>query len=264
MPMDILLMRLRAPMMSFGAPIVDSLGVIQPYPALSMVCGLLGNALGYHHRDADKLTRLQGRLRFAVRQDLAGRRLRDFQTADLGQDFMLSNRAWTTSGVLDERAGGSAKTGTHIRKRDYWVDAAYTLAVGLEGEGEPSLEALDGALRYPARPLFIGRKPCVPSERISMGLTQADSLVHALRRAPLAKNAPRRVAMGSWMRARLGSDDQRCAMWWPQGDPNGEDPLDTFPVTDARDWANQIHVGQRWLCHGQVPIDTLCAEASTP
>ena len=33
--MDILLMRLDAPLMSFGAPMVDKHGVIQPWPALS-------------------------------------------------------------------------------------------------------------------------------------------------------------------------------------------------------------------------------------
>ena len=46
MMVDALLLRLDAPLMSFGAPMVDSNGVIQEFPALSMLTGLLGNALG--------------------------------------------------------------------------------------------------------------------------------------------------------------------------------------------------------------------------
>ena len=98
--MEILLVRLEALMMSFGAPMVDSRGVIQPYPGLSMLTGLFGNALGLHHRDTDALERLQKRLRYAVRCDRKGTKVRDFQTVDLGQGFLLDDRAWTTRGQL--------------------------------------------------------------------------------------------------------------------------------------------------------------------
>jgi CRISPR system Cascade subunit CasD len=27
------------------------------------------------------------------------------------------------------------------------------------------------------------------------------------------------------------------------------------PVTDRRDWTNQIHVGQRWIAHGTLSFD---------
>jgi len=75
--MDVLLLRLEAPLMSFGAVMIDKRGVIQRYPALSAVCGLLANALGFHHRDTDALERLQQRLRYACREDRRGERLRD-------------------------------------------------------------------------------------------------------------------------------------------------------------------------------------------
>jgi len=38
--MDILLLRFDAPLMSFGGPIVDNHGIIQTYPALSMLMRL--------------------------------------------------------------------------------------------------------------------------------------------------------------------------------------------------------------------------------
>ena len=71
--MDVLILRFDAPLMSFGAPIVDNQGEIQPYPALSMMTGLLGNALGFDHSEFDRLERLQERLRYASRQDRRGR-----------------------------------------------------------------------------------------------------------------------------------------------------------------------------------------------
>lgn len=119
---DILLLRFDAPLMSFGAPAVDNRRVIQEMPALSQVVGLLGNALGYDHADGDALSRLQTRLRLGSRADRPGEALVDYQTVDLGQDF-LSEPGWTTRGKPEVRGGGFSK-GTHIRYRHFWADAA--------------------------------------------------------------------------------------------------------------------------------------------
>ncbi|MFW6189813.1 MAG: type I-E CRISPR-associated protein Cas5/CasD [Planctomycetota bacterium] len=239
--MEVLLLRFEAPLMSFGAPIVDNRGVIQPYPALSMICGLLGNALGYHHRDADALHRLQERLRYASRQDRRGTRLRDYQTVDLGQDFMRDDCAWTTRGELERRKGGSASTGTHIRLRDYWADAAHTVALTLDPADEaPAPGELAEALERPERPLFIGRKPCLPAGRMLLGCVDAPNLLHALCRAPAADGA---------------GPGELVPAWWPT-EPGEDEPGRTKrPVTDARDWANQVHVGQRWVASGQIEIE---------
>ncbi len=238
--MDILLLRFDAPLMSFGAPVVDKYGVIQPYPALSMLCGLIGNALGYRHRDSSRLQRLQQRLRYASRQDRRGTRLQDYQTVHLGQNFMLDERAWTTRGTLERRKGGSASTGTHIRLRDYWADAAHTVALTLGPPDEnPDMDALEAALRSPERPLFIGRKPCLPAAPMLLDRVEADDLLDALREAPLPDDAPRGEALPAW---------------WPCEPGKDEPGLTRRPVTDARDWANQIHVGERWVAHGQITI----------
>jgi len=232
--MDVLLLRFDAPLMSFGGPIVDNHGVIQAYPALSMVCGLLSNALGYDHRQSASLQRLQERLQYACRQDRPGTRLRDYQTVDLGQAFMNDDLAWTTWGYLEKRKGGSASSGTQIRQRDYWADAMYTVALTLDPADEtPTIDDLEQALRTPERPLFIGRKPCLPAERLLLGHVQADVLLDPLRDPRWADGA------GTF------------AAWWPTH-PGNE--VNRRPVTDARDWANQIHVGERWLAMGTVSI----------
>jgi len=82
--MRAIVLRFDAPLVSFGAPAVDQNGVVQPFPALSMLTGLIANALGWEHRESDKLDALQERLRYAARTDRRGEALLDYQTVDLG------------------------------------------------------------------------------------------------------------------------------------------------------------------------------------
>jgi len=254
--MNILLLRFDAPLMSFGAPIVDNRGEIQPYPALSMMTGLLGNALGFDHADADALEQLQRRIRYAVRQDRAGERIQDYQTVDLSKPYMDDDRAWTTRGTLETRKGGSASSGTHIRRRDYWADAAYTVALTLSpAEQAPTLKDVAEAVRNPERPLFVGRKPCLPASSLFLKQTEAPRLVDVLadpKRAPLAPES---------------DDDASLRAWWPIH-PDDDKPDDSDlvqenirePVTDQRDWENQIHAGQRWIAYGPLTL----SESATP
>jgi CRISPR system Cascade subunit CasD len=245
---EVLLIRLDAPLISFGGPAVDNYRVVQPMPALSMLAGLFANALGFDHRDFDKTQRLQERLRFAARRDRPGTELRDYQTVDLGQDHLRPELAgWTTWGRVEQRDGASSDQ-THIRYRDYIADAVYTVAVGLEPETEqPTLAALADALEAPARPLFIGRKCCLPAAPLLVGLRVAPSVLQALLDLP---RLPRR---------RTGlQDGEPLAAWWPEGDAEGEavEGVRTIPVTDTRDWGNQVHCGRRLIRHGLLTVAT--------
>ena len=243
--MNVLLLRFDAPLMSFGAPIVDNQGEIQPYPALSMMAGLLGNALGVDHSEFDRLERLQERLRYGSRQDRRGRQIQDYQTVDLSKPYMDDDRAWTTYHHRESRAGGSASGGTHIRYRDYWADAVHTVAATLDPPDEsPTLDDLESAVKHPARPLFLGRKPCLPADSLFAGRMQVDTLPDALVQAPLHDRA---------------ADGPTYPAWWPTypdaKGPSDESPLDEDlrePVTDRRDWQNQIHAGERWIMNGTV------------
>jgi CRISPR system Cascade subunit CasD len=234
---DVLLLRLDAPLMSFGGVLVDERGVTEPFPTLAMLTGLLGNALGYDHRQAAELEHLQERLRYAARRDRPGSALVDFQTVDLGQDFL--GEAWTTRGVTASRRGGSAGSGTHIRRRHYWADAVFTVALRLESAAEePDLEQCAEALLAPERPLFLGRKPCIPAVPLCLGTVRARSLRAALLSAPLS---PRAVE-GPW------------AAWWPERSepqPSAE-AARLLPIYDRRDWKNQVHTGRRFVWAGQI------------
>lgn len=238
---DILLLRFDAPLMSFGGVAVDEHGVTAPFPGLSLLTGLLANALGWDHRESSALERLQERIRCGARCDRPGEALEDYQTVDLGQAFL--RHAWTTRGAPSSRGGGSASTGTHIRHRHYWADSIFTIAVSLDPIAEsPDVAELARALANPQRPLFLGRKPCLPAAPLLLGRLNANSLREALVLAPMPEAL------------RIRNPEQPCAAWWP-ADEDHPPTLEggrLIPVFDRRDWANQVHTGRRMVWAGTV------------
>lgn len=233
--MKILIVRFDAPLMAFGGPSVDALRVDRPFPCASMLTGLIGNALGWDHSYGERLNRVQERLRYAARIDRPGKLVVDYQTVDLGQDFM-TDTGWTTWGRA-ERRGGTAGGKTHIRYRHYRAGAIVTAAVTLVPENEdPPLEAVASALRTPERPLFIGRKSCIPSAPVFVGTAEGQSLLTVLRRVPSCAH-PLRVAAQ-----------------WPADEgvlPGSQEIL----IVECRDWNNQIHVGETRVCQGMIDLE---------
>jgi len=232
---DWLCLMLDAPLMSFGGPLIDQHGVTRPMPGLALMTGLLGNALGYDHRDADQLERLQTRLCFAGASLRAGAPLVDFHTVELGQDFMRSG--WTTRGAPQYREGGSAGTGTHIRYRHYLAGALRLIVLTLEPADEtPDLDQLAHALERPARPLFLGRKTCLPARPLCFGRVTAETPLAALH----AGRASVRDQVG--LSNDLGPlDDKETAEWpLPPGTAYAPPGARIDRVVDRRDWRNQI------------------------
>lgn len=226
-----LLLRLEGPLMAFGAETIDSLGVIRDFPAQSMLTGLIANALGWRREEAAAHERLQARLVLGARLDRAGVRFTDFQTAKLRKD----DAGWTTTGRPEGRAGGEGTyKGQHLRYRDYNADAAVLVALRLEPASEiPTLDTIADALRRPARPLFLGRKPCLPAAPLFAGWLDAPDVLEALIHAPpLAANARPRVL-------------------WPAGEGNlpGARVID---LCDERNWTSGVHGGWRPLCEGRL------------
>lgn len=244
--MDVVLLRFDAPLMSFGGVVVDLHNKTDPLPYRAMLTGLVANALGLTRLDDAKLSALQARLRYAARTDRAGKPLVDYQTVDLdARGSMSSELAWTTRGVLEERKGGDAGEGTHIRYRHYLADAIVTVALTLDPPADaPSLRAVSEALRSPARPLFLGRKCCIPSGPIWLGETAAPTLREALERTP-------RVGGLRPGDAPRGDADALRAIW-PPAEGADEKTTRIWPRVEDRDMANAIHVGRRLYVEGLV------------
>ncbi|MCB9492549.1 MAG: type I-E CRISPR-associated protein Cas5/CasD [Dehalococcoidia bacterium] len=232
---DFLVLRLAAPLMSFGGVAVDNFGANDRFPGASWLTGLLGNALGLEHREGDRLSALQSGLRFGARVDRPGGSVVDYQTVELGADAMVDT-GWTTWGRREDRRGGTASTGTHIRHRPYWADAVVTVCVDLHAGGEFGLDEVERALVRPERPLFLGRKTCLPSERIGDGRVSAATVREALE------------SVGRHVRAATGP----LAATWPQEDGPGDGESRLVWTTDLRDYRNQVHTGRRTVWEGLV------------
>jgi CRISPR system Cascade subunit CasD len=219
-----LLLRLEAPLMAFGTLAVDQRRPIQRWPAVSMLTGLIGNALGWRRTEFERLDRLQARLRWAARIDRPGVPLADFQTVALDKD----DKGWTTRHEVEERAGGpDTYDSPHIRLRDYRADAAVTVALSLLDAGEaPTPADIAAAFERPMRPLFIGRKNCLPSRRLLIGLAEADDAVAALHQVPLADDAEERPAL--FANLRPGGTDVR---------------VQEHRASDERRFAWDVHAG---------------------
>jgi CRISPR system Cascade subunit CasD len=225
-----LLLRLRAPLIAFGGETIDNYGVIRDFPALSMVTGLFGNAMGWDRGDDALHNRLQERMVMGARLDADGERLVDFQTAQL----QANDKGWTTRGVAEERAGGAGTyLGPHLRYRHYHADMNALVALRLKPADEsPTLEDLAAALDKPARPLFVGRKNCLPTDRLMADWVEADNILSALQLAG--------PALTHNVRAQ-----------WPDGEGRLPDQHDrTLDVCDERNWISGVHGGWRPVREG--------------
>jgi len=200
-----------------------------------MLTGLIANALGWDRGDADLHDRLQARLRVGSRLDQPGTRLTDFQTAQLG----AKDNGWSTRGQPEGRGGGAATyESPHLRYRDFHADMSTLVALRLEPADEaPTVDDIASALDKPCRPLFIGRKPCVPTSRLVLGFAEAANVLAALQSWPHLSNRP-----GKALRAQ-----------WPEGE--GDLPGDrTLDLCDERNWRSGLHGGWRPVREGTVAV----------
>lgn len=227
-----LLLRLEAPLLAFGGETIDNSGVIRDFPALSMVTGLLANALGWRREKDGCHNQLQERLLIGARIERMGERLTDFQTAQLGS----KDTGWTTFGVPESRQGGaSSYNSPHLRYRDYHADHAVLVALRLEpAEGSPSLDDLAEGLDRPARPLFIGRKTCLPTRRIFFGWSDGDNLLQVLQTAPAITN----------------EQDPTWFLQWNDGEGELSPKDRLLDLCDERNWMSGVHGGWRPVRQG--------------
>jgi CRISPR system Cascade subunit CasD len=214
--------------MAFGGVAVDERLPTSRFPGLSMVCGMIGNALGFRRGDGQALQELQADMEIASRLDRPGHLLRDYQTARLD----AGDRMWTTRGVRAGRDGGAKGAFTCQLEKEFLSDASVTLAVSVPDD---RIEAIGSALLEPARPLFLGRASCLPSCQILIGIEEHPDLLMAVRTVPF--DGPETMLRAQWP-ARLGGAEQSRLAWVP----------------DIRDWTNRVHSGVREVREGMIAL----------
>jgi CRISPR system Cascade subunit CasD len=141
--MSTLLLRLAAPLQSWGIASKFDTRDTAREPTKSGVIGLLAAALGRSR--TENLDDLKG-LCFGVRIDQPGVLLRDYHTARQKND-----------------------KASFVTTRYYLADAVFL--IGLEGE-EDLLQKLAAALQNPVFPLYLGRRSCPPVGRLVLGLRE--------------------------------------------------------------------------------------------
>ena len=238
--MDFLVLRFRGPMMSFGDVAVDEQRPIDRFPGVSMVTGLVANALGWDWSETEKLQALQDRLVLAVREDLAGERLREYQTVALpGKGGLFVTHSIPCSRNLD-------KPMTVQKYLSYWANSLITCFIALTGLGTPTLDEVACALKKPARPLFLGRKTCLPTEPVFRGeIFGAESPEEAVLRSCQLDKRP----------LKFVESPHSCVVEWPYDGRTVVSQSEIFERRDLKQWKNNIHGGSRLVVRRMVSAD---------
>lgn len=198
--MTTLLLRLCAPMQSWGTHSRFDVRDTGHEPSKSGVIGLLCAALGRpRHESVADLAALE----FGVRVDRQGTLRYDYHTAGQGGFYRVSGKV--------------ERKGTIQSNRYYLADAVFLAGLS----GDPALLAdLFHALRDPVWMLYLGRKAFVPGEPIWLpdGLHEGEALMDALSTYP-------------WL-VRDGTPPARLRVVYD--DPDGMDQRYDQPVSFAR------------------------------
>ena len=149
--MAVLLLRLAAPLQSWGADSKFETRRTNREPTKSGVIGLLAAAIGLSRDKEEELNKLNT-LRFGIRVDREGELLVDFHTANNPEE----------------------KNAKYLTYRHYLQDAVFL--VGLEHEDTKLLSMLQDALTHPAFTLYLGRRSCPPVPPLVIGIRQGELL----------------------------------------------------------------------------------------
>ena len=228
-----LVLHLEAPLMAFGGVAIDHVGPTRDFPAMSMLTGMIGNAMGWHWSETELHQALQDRVIFAACRVREGALITDTQNVQLDK----SDKGWTTHGIPEGRAGASYGA-PHRRLRDYYADASLRIVLRVDPpDAEPDLERIAAALDRPARPLFIGRKPCLPSAPL------------------LPADASRWITADTAYDALcvLADKGETSALWPEDHGPRAGDAVDRIAdCADLRVWRTGLHGGSRRVVEGRV------------
>ena len=145
--MSTLLLRLAAPLQSWGIDSKFDIRRTGREPSKSGVIGLICAALGIK-RDDDEMVSQLATLRFGVRVDKEGHFVRDFHMVR------------------------SKKEESYVTNRYYLADAEFL--VGFESVDEELLKKIEYALLNPVFPLYLGRISCPPTGRLFLGIRKLE------------------------------------------------------------------------------------------
>ena len=159
--MATLLLRLAAPIQSWGDESKYDIRGTRDEPSKSGVIGLIAAAMGYR-RDSIEIARMAEKLRIGIRVDQPGKIIRDFHTAKApkyGKNHALK---------YDDNGAIIMEKNPYTTQRYYLCDACFL--VGIECADEEYLHSIEVALKAPVFPLYLGRRSCPPTLPLVLGV----------------------------------------------------------------------------------------------
>lgn len=210
--MSTLLLRLAAPLQSWGIDSKYNIRTTEREPSKSGVIGLLAAALGIRRDDTDALKPLAA-LRYGYRVDQEGEVQVDYQNVQ---------------GHFEKKEDGTSnmKKEVNIQTWRYYLADAVFL-VGLESANRTLLETLDDALYHPAFPLFLGRRSCPPTLPLNLGIREK-YLAKALKEEEwkVSEQAKKR-----WIRKKTSSNPMLRIAYEPGMGENANGVIHDQPLT---------------------------------
>lgn len=141
-----LLLRLAAPLQSWGSCSLYDNRDTDYFPTKSGVTGMIAAALGMQREDS--LEELNS-LKFGVRVDFQGTYLNDYQITNMGEKLKLN-----------------------VSHRGYLSDAIFL--VGFYTDNIQLLKKIKNAIKHPKFVLFLGRKSCPPTQPIFLKIVEKE------------------------------------------------------------------------------------------
>ena len=164
----IILLRLEGALQSWGEHSRFDYRDCASMPTKSGIVGMIGCAMGLR-RGSEQLMVLSEKIRLAVRCDRPGRQKIDYHTVTADNSIL--------------NAQGKARCKTIVTYRTYIQDAFFLAAIETDWE---LAQKIDQAFHEPCWPVYLGRKSCVPSKPVYIGIQEGyDSLEDVMNRYPV-------------------------------------------------------------------------------
>ncbi|MFG1967596.1 type I-E CRISPR-associated protein Cas5/CasD [Nonomuraea sp. NPDC049028] len=209
---DVLVLRLSGPLQSWGGATRYNVRGTLSHPTKSGVIGLCAGALGWPRgTDLSALAKLQ----FGVRVDRPGRLLIDYHTMSAASHDPLRPQEQR----LPTADGKALKPGQgKISRRYYLQDAVFVAALAGDHDDQSDLlQSVEGALRAPRYPMYLGRRSCPPDKPVLMSLLRGTGGLETVLREIVPWQVP------EWRRFQ----EDPLALILDQ--PDGEELLDDLP-----------------------------------
>lgn len=175
-----ILLRLSGPMQSWGTGSRLQIRRTDPYPSKSGVLGMILCAMGVPRAKAPEFLGELVSLTMGVRIDRPGTPDWDYHTVGAGIGIRQAK-----GGV--KYTASTKEPETLLSRREYLLDASFLVA--LQGLAEV-IQRCSNALQDPVWPVFLGRKCCIPSEPVLVGIGDYADLTQALESQPYYADHP--------------------------------------------------------------------------